>query len=87
MCDAGRHNIVEIRINVGLFGPLQGRRLVSRERVLNVSESERFVIDGQHLIRATFGGVADGRGLVVRPIKQLGLPGSEVALERRILGG
>ena len=62
------HNIVEVRVNVSLFRPLQRRRLIRGQWVLNVCEGECVVVDRQHLIRATFSGVADRRGLVIWPV-------------------
>ena len=85
--NANRHDVVEVRVNVGLFGPLQGRRLVWGKRVLNVCECERVVVDGQHLIWASFGGVADSRGCIVRPINEHALSNLQIALERWVFGG
>ena len=84
---ANRHDVVEIRVHVGLFGPLQGCRLIWGERVLNVCEGECVVIDRQHLIRATFSGVADRWGLVIWPINEHALSNLQVALERWVLRG
>ncbi len=87
MLIANRHDVVEIRVHVGLFGPLQGRRLVWGERVLNVREGECVVVDRKHLIRATFSGVADRGGLVIWPVNEHALSNLQVALERWILRG
>ena len=56
------------------------------ERVLNVCEGECVVVDRQHLIRATFSGVADGRGCVFRPINEHALSNLKVSLKRWVLG-
>ena len=87
MCNANWHNDVEVRVNVSLFRPLQRRRLIWGQWVLNVCEGECVVVDRQHLIGATLGGVADRRGLVIWPVNEHALPDLQVALERRILGG